>query len=243
MYLKGETPVIKASIFYYDADYYEETAAGVFKVLEKYNMHLPQKLHAGKLTDSEYVKVAGSVEDLFVQAYCEKDVLGVDMLGGDEETSDYWRVEWSFTFYKLSKLDVQPAFMPWNVISLYSTYERLRDQETYSNYFACFKELISVLKPFYASIDDVDNKVKLAKKAHIDKFTPDRIQQIYWGNYWGEKLCHNTTADELRNLPVKDFEVIENGVLFFLTDNVFGFDSSECKRSRRKVKKYFQKSW
>lgn len=241
MYSEYEKPIIDCSIFYYDTDYKRSTGEQVLDILEKYNMFPPEKFYAGKLTKNRFVYATEQTKDLMAQAYHERDILGLDMASGNSrKVTDFWRVEWNLTFYKNSKLAVEPKFTPWNVLSIHSTHGRLNDPTIYSQFFGCAKELIELLDPFYASVDDVDNKVKLMDRAREAHFVPDRVQEIYWGNYFGEFHCEHYGMEKLKSIPAKTVESIRNGVFFTLTDHALEYDTRECENARRKVKKYLK---
>ena len=184
MYSKCERPVISASIFYYDTDYELERAKQVLEVLKKYGMFPPEKIHADKLTKNKFVLADEQTEDIFAQAYVEKDVFGLDMSSADSRKStDYWRVIWSLTYLKNSRIVSCPPITPWNTLFVHSTYDRLRNPVALESYLRCVKDLIEILNPFYAEIDDVSNKNRLQDRAGATHFIPDKLQVIYWGNY------------------------------------------------------------
>ena len=239
MYSEYEKPIIVCSIFYYDTDYEKSTAEQVLNTLEKYNMFPPEKFYAGKLTRNRFVYATKNTKTMMAQAYTEKNVHGLDMASGDSRKTDaYWRVQWNLTFYKSSKIVANPVFKPWNVLSIYSTHNRMNDPAIYADFFNCMRELIECLHPFYAYADDVSNKVQLMDLANEAHFVPDRIQEIYWGNYFGENHCNHYGLDKIKKIPGKNVEMIGNGVFFSLTDHVLEYGSNECQNARKTVKRY-----
>lgn len=238
MYSKYEKPLISASIFYYDSEYQSECAERVCCTLEKYGVFPPEKIYADKLTNGKFIDAGNGTKDIFIGAYSEKDVLGIDMASGDSrKVEDFWRVSWGFTFYKNSKLPVKnPKFIPWNVLTFQSTYGRLNDKGVYNDYILCIKELIEIVKPFYASIDDLNNHCQLLGNTKDRHFVSDRIQEIYWGNYFGPSYFEKY-KDQLTKIPGLKVESISNGVYFSLTESVFDFDSNHVKRFRKVIKK------
>ena len=234
-----ETPIVRADIMYYDNIYPRNLPESVVAVLEKYGFFPPEKIYADRLTRGRYVNYKTEMREMFIRAYTEKDVFEVAMGDGDSsKVKDYWHFTWGFTFYKNSKLPVEPVFQPWNVLSIDSTYGRLRNPEAYDNYLKCIKEIIGILKPFYASIDDVSNSIYLMKKAHESHFKPEYIQQIYWGNYFGEGHCNRYGMEKILHIPARQIEKINGGVLFTLTDRIFSYNSGECIKARKAVQKY-----
>lgn len=237
MYSKKETPLIRASILYYDRDYDADLSKAVLEILEKHGYFPPEKICADKLTKEQAIPPDSRTREIFIKAYAEKDVLGITMSSGDiKSNADYWMMLWAFTFYKNSKLAVEaPKFNPWNVLTLYSTYDRLDNASKQADYVCCVKELIQAINPFYANIDDTANSVSLLRKTTEKTFIPDRVQQIYWGNYFGEKFCEQYGHDSILNLPAKNIEPIGSGCMFFLSDDILDFSSRECKKRRRLI--------
>jgi len=238
MYSKYENPILKASIFYYDYVYDESISANVLSILKEHNMFPPLKIHADRLTHGRYLNANTNTESIFIKSYSEKNVMGVDMASGDGRAgSEFWRFTWGFTFYKDSSNDLsEVVFKPWNVISLSSTYGRLRDNEIYKNFINCTKAIISEIKPFYASIDDVDNKVKKhgTQGARFDE--KNLPKEIYWGNYWGKQLIEitNPRAFDLLIQNGAICEEIGEGRYFSMTDSAFDFNLPKVIHLERK---------
>lgn len=237
MYEDYETPEFSASIFYYDIDYQPQLAEQVLQILEKYNLYPPVRLHADKLTGGRFKKYKPSMRNILIDAYAEKDVLGVVYETEDTRVSSkYCTVFWTFTFHKMSHLNVkEPKFRPWNVFTINASHEWMRDKKHYAAFMNATKELIAVISPFYANIDDVSQCTTLLRRAGENRFVPDRIQQVYWGNYWGESFERENR--ELESVAVCYREQISNGTFFTLSDTVFDSWSSECDVLRSQILK------
>ena len=240
MYSKNESPILRTSIFYYDDIYDSITSKKVLQTLLEHGFFPPQKIYAGHLTNNKFLPYNEDVSELFVKAYSTHDVLEIDMSSGNSrKVTDFWRIKWGLTFLKNSVSPPHsPKFKPWNVFTIDSTYGRLNDLSNYNNYFTCVQEIISILNPFYASIDDVNNKVLLMDEAHEDHFVADRIQQVFWGNYWGEIFCQKYNVDLFQIISTHNIKKINNGFFFTLTDSAFDFDSKECRRLRKLISKH-----
>ena len=231
MYSKYENPVFKATLFYYDNTYNINVSMKVLSILKQHNMFPPEKIYADSLTRNRYIKSNENTENIFIKSYNEKDVMGVDMASGRGQIgSEFWRFTWNYTFYKNSNVDLSKVkFKPWNTVSLSSTYGRLKDADIYMHYMACVKDLIAETKPFFACIDDVDNKVKKYRTQGLrfdDKVLPD---EIYWGNYWCDHYIENTNPNAFEYLCKSGAicERIAGGVLFCMTDSAFDFGSKK----------------
>ncbi len=236
MYAKNELPIVRASICYYDSRYDARTAEEVLRVLKSYGFFPPDKLYAGPLTDEQYRPFDPDSEAIFVRAYGEMDVFSTDMANRDSrEGRDFWRVDWGFTFNKASDRHAHPhQIKPWNILSLDSSYDRLQDPALHAAYIDCVKELIAVLQPFYASIDDVSVKATLLGLSKERRFTADRVQAIYWGNYWSRVFCERYPVEKLTaSTPPCLSEPHADGLFFTLTPSVLNVRAPACRRARR----------
>lgn len=239
MYSKKEHPIIRATIYYYDTQYSPITSYSVLRILKKYHFYPPHKFYAGKLTNNRFIK-GNNCDNTFIQAYSELDILEVDMSSADSRhTADYWRVNWGFTFHKNSKLAIQsPKFIPWNILTIDSTYGRLNDSHAEEEFLLCVKELICLIDPFLVSIDDVNNKVELMDQVRETAFVPDRIQQIFWFNYWRNDILLQYKNNVLWENSKENIEEFHNGIIVILSDRILNFDTDECKINRKKIRRY-----
>lgn len=200
---------------------------------EQFGLFPPGSICLDKLTQGKFQAYQPSMRELAVRAYSEKDVFSVFW----EQPGGGFSLEWVFTFYKSSRPAVpQPSFRPWNTLTLKASYDWLSDKRNEANYLEACKALFRILNPFYASIDDVAHAVSLLKKARAPHFVPDTIQQVYWGNYWGGGFAAQIEAFRARQLPVFQFEEIQGGVFFTLSDSIFDFDSAKVNRLRRQIR-------
>ena len=241
MYSKSERPIVRGTIFYYDDIYDDRLARDVISILENFSFFPPEKVYADKLTRGKFVNYSPDLKPLIIEAYSQKGVFGLDMASGNSKThNDYWRVSWEFTFYKNEKLSLKPQFKPWNVFSLDLARDRLQNHNLCQRYLSCIIELIRVINPFYAKVDDVSNAVHLLEQAHEPYFKPDYIQQIFWGNYFGKDYCFHYGKERLMDIVTPCVKVINDGVFFSLTPNIIDFQSKECEKKRKTIKSLLQ---
>lgn len=239
MYSEYECPVISSSLFYYDIEYREETAERVITVLKENGMFPPDKIHADELTRNRYINVNKDVENMIIRAYSQKNIFGIDMSSGNSQlVSDFWRVNWGLTYYKNEKIVGSSKFLPWNVLTIQSTHSRLQNISDHNNFIACIKDLIKCIHPFYVSIDDLANKIKLQDKSNETHFIPNNLRTIYWGNYLGEMYAEKFGLEHLLAIPSCNKEQLINGVFFTLSDSALDFDSKDVSILRRQIKKY-----
>lgn len=239
MYTKYEPPVISATIFYYDLSYQTTTAQTVLAILEEFGMFPPEKIHAGKLTNNRYLHADEYAKALLTHAYSEKDILGIGMASGDSrQVVDFWKIDWTFTYYKCSRRVGACQVLPWNTLTIQSTYGRLRDKSVLNSFLMCLRELIRFIEPFYAAVDDVSHKVAVMNHVREQHFVPDRIQAIYWGNYFGRQHCEKYGLDRLSSMPAYDIETLGQGIFFTLSESPLDFDTKETAARRKKITRF-----
>lgn len=249
MYSKYENPILIASFFYFDNTYDDEVSANVLSILKKHNFFPPEKIYADRLTNDRYIDANENTENLFVKSYSENKVMGIDMASGDGRVgSEFWRFSWYFTLFKDFDRDFSnTVFKPWNVISISSTYGRLKNTNNYDDFFNCVKAIIAEIKPLYACIDDVDKKVTKYEKQYrtqplrINDQTPPN--EVYWGNYWCGNYIKNSNPDAFEYLRQNGAicENIAGGVYFCMTNSAFDFKSKRGTKMERKFSKMMKK--
>lgn len=235
MYASYERPTISMSICYYDTEYRRQTAECVLDILKRNQMFRPSRMDADHLTGGRMKKYTPDMEELFLRAYGEPDVLGIAWESGDYRSGkDYMGFLWSLTFLKNSS-HIQSSYHPWNVLSFTLCYDWLREPAHHARLLQCTQELSAALHAFHASIDDTANEGALLRKTGEPTFLPDHIQQVYWGNYWGEHLLSQAPVDALRAFKPRNYAETGSGVFFTLTDSVFDFGSRACDQQRKRI--------
>ena len=228
-----------ASIFYFDTTYSQKTSRRVLGVLEKYDMFPPKKIYADKLTNNRYMLSDENTRDLFVNAYAATDVFQIGMSNGDGiSDSEFWKVDWQFTFLKRSNRDHTSTFKPWNILSIKTTHGRMTDVKAYKAYLQCVNELIDIIHPFYASIEDQGNWVQLMHNKH--RFTPGKVRELFWGNYWGYDYCNKFGMEQILNIPSDNIYKVSDGVFFTLTDHITSCYSRKANKKRKEIKRYLK---
>lgn len=241
MYSYHESPKISASVFYYDTMYQRSTAERVFEILERNQMFFPERICADHLTRGRMKKYVPEMRKLFLDGYAEPDVLGIEWEAGNPDSCEnYFDFTWDLTFIKNSQ-HIQSTFQPWNIITFNACYGWIQDSDRQTRLLQCVKELSGALCAFCTTIDDAAQWNALHQQTSEPTFSPEHIQQVYWGNYWGEHLLSQVQLDQLRELHLPNYSETDRGVFFTLTDNVFDFNSQACNAQRRKVTKAIRK--
>ena len=240
MAINNENPLISATIFYYDEQYPIELSEQVLAILEQYGMFPPHKIYAGKLTRNRFIKTNEYTRDLFVRGYREKDVFEIDMSSGDSRlVSEYWRFDWGLTYYKSSQLVGACRLKPWNIITIQSTHGRLQDKQISYEFMCCIKDLIRTVKPFYASIDNLRNKLRIMDERKYTHFHPERMQPVFWGNYFGKDYIDKVDLQNFHTLPLYNMDRINDGLFFTLSDHPLCFEDRGVETLRRQVEKCY----
>ena len=243
MYAECEKPQIVASILYYDEVYDSCCAEKVLHCFEANNMFFPDRINLGRLTKNRFKEYTPAMRELFIRAYSEKGVLALTWEHKDNRMhKDYFMGHWTLTFYKNKQVVETPVFRPWNVLSLYVTYDWIEDKNNCDRFLRCVRQLIPILHPFCVEIDDVSNLVSIHRTGKRESLLKPRHlhkPNICWGNYWGSDVCNRVDITRLSNLSLNTFEEIEGGVFFTLSNNVLQFNTSECVKNRKRIKKAF----
>ena len=239
MYNKNEMPLIRATVFYYDTAYTIETAEKLLLALSNNGFDYPTNMFAEKLTNNRFIKLNKNCtfRELFVKGCTHKDITDIVITSKYNE-EDYWKIEFGFTFLKnTSNPVIHPTFNPWNRINIDATYSLMHSEVFSNQYYNLFNEIISIVKPIFGSIDDVDKKVSMLKRNGFTHFVPNTIQAIYWCNYYGHDICNSVGIDKLLSLPITNKKQTNDGFIYYLTENVLDFSSLECMRKRSIVER------
>ena len=130
--------------------------------------------------------------------------------------------------------------LPWNTLTIQSTYGRLYNEANAMNYLNCIKELIAFLSPFYASVDELKTKVELMGKTPEQHFVSDKVQEIFWGNFWGEEFCKRYDANGILESTECHIETIGNGIFFTLSESMHDSQTHKIDTYRRIIKKHLK---
>ena len=257
-YGRYESPQFGVAIWYNDVEYSSEYPRKILPILEEHGFFPPKSMDAGKniftknsIKDKTIYPAtkdmkAQEARDFFIKCYAEEDIMGLYLMNHgkrERRNGDFWAINWNFTCYKSPKLlEPKPIFMPSNIFSIDSTYDRFAEEENLTNFFTATKRIIEVLNPYYANIEDTSTAVSVMDRTKERFFEPNYLQSIYWGNYFGEKLCKDLGMDKLNKLPVKNKETLGNGFFFTLTDDILDSRDNPDFRLRKKIYKFLNPS-
>lgn len=150
MYASYERPTISMSICYYNTEYRRQTAECVLDILKRNQMFRPSRMDADHLTGGRMKKYTPDMEELFLRAYGEPDVLGIAWESGDYRSGkDYMGFLWSLTFLKNSS-HIQSSYHPWNVLSFTLCYLIMNTMRHLCSASAFQPDILSFLRTAFA---------------------------------------------------------------------------------------------
>ena len=234
MYLKDESPVFDASIFYYDNEYDVSKAEEVFAILKKHSFFNPVKFYSDFLTQNRFVKYTSESYKTLLEGYKTKGVMSIAYKDAINSTSvDYCGIDWNFTFYKSDRLVVKDIKVkPWNILHVFATHSRIK-KDGQSNFVSCAQEMVNILHPFYISIDDVDTRVENRKKPLF--FPPYQLNEISWANYWNYSYFQISLNDLSFCLDQVKASNVGNGVYVQLSESILDYRSKKVNEMKRLI--------
>lgn len=153
------------------------------------------------------------------------------------------------SFWDISWYPVKPSFFDgntdytWNTLFMDATYDRMQAPDFCKRFLNCFQELIEVLHPFYATIEDIALSVRLSTSrfGRIVPMTYGKVRSICWGNYFGPDYCksYNLNSKLVKLMGKKHapsvMKEIADGIFITLTSSPMDYDTEECWQKRAKL--------
>lgn len=247
-YEVNEQPMVDATIYYHDNGHYSsvkfcETVLFAFK---KYGYFDVTNIELGK-----HKFVNGILKD-YVVRYSKKDVSKIDLqaeifawVNDDEITyisfihKEQRHLIWNISWYKNYTMPdgVSISDYMFNYLVIESSYERLEITDIQDSYIELFCNLADVFEAFYGRIEDISTAISVMDRTKERCFSDEYLQSIYWGNYFGKKICEDLGQEKLERLPVAHKEFTEAGFFFTLTDDIKDSATFPDWRLRKKVYK------
>ena len=164
----------------------------------------------------------------------------LELLGARSIPSNsYWEISWHPI---KSSLDGSTN-RRWSILSMKATYDMMDDPVFCHKFLNCYQQLITVLQPFYGTIEDIDLCVRLSTNPYgsIVPMTYGKIRYVCWGNYYGPNYCKSYGLKS-KFLKLKDkkhapyaIKDILDGVFIMLTSSPMDYDTDECWKRRIKL--------
>lgn len=235
--MKNQTyniPTVKCNIFYFDSENNDDLAKEIVDILKKYEFFSPTIIHADNLTNNKFVACDGDMEKIFLEAYVQPKINSVWISSLQNEADElYWDLNWNFTSYKLKKCKAL-TIHTWNILQFSATHKMFVKKGFANSFISCVKELIRILNPISAIIEDAEKCTEVLQK--YQPFNPENIPAIFWGNYLAKKCILPEFANSCLESGI-DLTQIGEGLFFTLTDNPLDYNTTKCMNLRRKLSK------
>lgn len=250
-----ETPSICGTI-YYDNDSLQHPAdvpSLVLAILKKYGYFPSARIEIWRNTlvndllrssvTKHFLQADNIVplENTFTEGYFDQDVELIRLTNvkrNERKRSDFWSIDWQIG--RAFPNGTEKAI--YNVLSVDSTYDRLQQPAQQICFVSMVEELATVLNAFYGRIEDVSTSVAIMDKTKERAFCKEYLQTVYWGNYFGKKICDDLGIERLKNIPVENKKMHTNGFFFTLSADIMDSKNSPDDRFRRKIYKYLKPS-
>lgn len=234
MYEYYETPLFGFSVLFLDYEYAPETAIELQHILENNGFFKDCYIQAGKLTHNRFVRLREDMREHFISAYT--GACSVIQLCGAKNTTDTWNVNLTVFCPKTSQKPEQ--ITKWNRVSLSVPYRLLKEALFCDRFFASFFQLLSLLKPFYATLDDLAVSSELSSYPGKGFIVPTRygvVKAIHWGNYFSSAYCEKYKLSPQTHLPAAHMKSIGDGIYFSITESPLDYDTPRCMAQRKEI--------
>lgn len=134
-------------------------------------------------------------------------------------------------------IDFAPEF---TVVTFQVTHSYFVAEGEKTKYMSIVKELIGIINPIYAKIDDIGESLEILDKSGEDTYqcVIDYVPAIFWGNYFGEKYIQQYGKDKLLSSPYGIISNVGNGILITMNDDPMIYNTKECSEDRKRLSKY-----
>ena len=241
MYGPNEIPKIRGTISYYGHQCPDFTPQKLLDILSKYDFFPANYVCSPVLTKGRFVKYRDQFDRCFQDTFENPEAGYISLLGAESIRSNrLWDISW---------YPVKPSFFDgntdytWNTLFFDATYDHMEDANFCNRFLNCFQELIALLHPFYATIEDIALSVRLntTRNGRVVPMTYGKVHSIYWGNYFGPDYCKSYDLNpKLAKLMRKKYapsviNEIADGIYITLTTSPMDYDTDECWKKRTKL--------
>lgn len=187
-------------------------------------------IYGGKLTKKQNkVYDCNNKDDilLFKNSLLNEDVLVTTLTNSDRKKREY-------IFGFSIDFSIQANILSFGVSHSYFT-----SKERKEKFIKIIKELIKISEPMFATVEDIGNSLKIMDKMGEETYQVHKyIPAIFWGNYFGEKYIEEYGREKLLDSPVGNIELIGNGIMITMNDDLMQYDTKQCENTRKKLSKY-----
>ena len=241
-----EQPMIDATIYYYDKGYCTtaEFCENLLLSLKKHRYDYITNIELGKH------KLTKGILENYVVRYSKKDVSKLDLQAevlkwvNDNDVAyislvhkEKRRWMWDITWHKNYKLSngVSVSDYTFNHLTMMSSYECLENKDAQTAYVDLFCELCDLFEAFYGKIEDVATAVSVLNQTKETVFNHERIQAVYWGNYFGKHYCSEIGIETFKRAPACITKSTHLGIFLSMTNNLLDSKNNPDYRKRKKL--------
>lgn len=107
-------------------------------------------------------------------------------------------------------------------------------------YLDSIKSMIEQFDPVFAAVDDIAVASDMLRRAgELTCYALDRIQTVYWGNYFGKEYCNAYGVDKLLSIPCFLSKPLANGVWLQINDSLCKTSWESTSEERRRIAQAF----
>ena len=240
MYNANEIPKIDGSLFYYGYECPDFTPEKLLNILQSYGFFPSDYIRSPLLTNGRLRKMNDNFFLCIKNTFENPNGEYLDLIGAKSVPSDsYWEISW----HPIKHSFDGSTDRRWSILSIKATYDMMEDSGFCQKFLNCYQELITLLQPFYGTIEDIDLRVRLSTNYYgsVVPMTYGKIRYACWGNYFGPHYCksYNIKPKLLKLMNKKhaphEMAEIADGIFIALTDSPMDYDSEECWKRRVKL--------
>lgn len=240
MYSANEIPKIDGSIFYYGYERPDFTPEKLLNIMQSYDFFPPNYIRSPLLTNGRLRKFNDKFLQCIKTTFEDPNAEYLDLLGAKSIPSNsYWEISW----HPIKSSFDGSADRRWSILSMKATHDMMEDRVFSQKFLNCYQELITVLLPFYGTIEDIDLRIQLSTNYYgsVVPMTYGKIRYVCWGNYYGPDYCKSYGLQR-KFLKLKDkkhapyvMKDIADGVFIMLTSSPMDHNTEECWKRRKKL--------
>ena len=243
MYDIGESPTVNSILYYYDdliddketltdkfLSIVRESVFNSFnKIVVRKNIMVKgiSKLKTFRYSPKDICKM-NFAQSLNEWAW-DNDTASISFMNVPKNNPDsYFCIDWfvSFAFPDGEKIKT------FETMNISCTYDRIKSQAEHDGFVRLFCDMASLLNAFYGNIDDTAASVDTMDRTKEKCFTEEYLQAVYWGNFFGKKICEDIGMQTVKSLPVECKLPVGEGFYFSLTPNIQDPKSSNMRFRR-----------
>ena len=250
-YLTNEQPLVNAIIYYYNNQIPTIAFCEAFFSALKKHSYLDfasislgkQKIMNGVLKDYTVKYSRKQLKDVSLETEVHQWIMDDDITYITFTMKVKNKFSFEITWHKDFGMPdgTKVSDYTYNFINMLCTYDHLSNSSAQENFVNLFCDLADLFDAFYGCVEDVSTSVDILDATKEKCFTPERVQAVYWGNYFGKDYMKH--IDTSTSFDAHFARVIQtaNGMFFSLTNDIRDSLFSPNYKNRKKIlKKLFK---